>query len=115
MKRANVEKIFKIENERIVVDRDDGDSSPLSHEMCKNTDDGTCRDMLNVTPHSYRWGTGWSVSQCESLARAILFEVTGDAALSVKYGQKFSKERIIHWEDGQDISEFEIRGWLCKI
>ena len=112
MKKANVEKIFKIENERVVVNRDDGDTLPLSHEMSQNTDDGTYRDMLNVTPHFYRWGPGWSVSQCESLARAILYEVTGDAPLSVKYGREFSEERIIHWEDEQDISGVEIRAWL---
>lgn len=109
---AQMEKIFSVENKRVVVYKGDDESKPLSHEMCQDIDDGTDRCKLNVSSKLYRWGDNWTPNGGAALANAILFEVTEDASLSVKYGLEYSEAFIKYWKGKTDIKEGTIRAWL---
>jgi hypothetical protein len=66
--------------------------------------------VWNHSPDGFQWGYGGSGPA--QLALAILLDVTGDEALSVRLHQDFKRDKIAQLDDSFVLTEAEIQTWL---
>ena len=67
-------------------------------------------EVVQHSPTGFQWGYGGSGPA--QLAAAILYEVTGNPELTLKYYQDFKVAHVAKWGDSFEISELEIHDWL---
>lgn len=87
----------------VVVQHEGGDSI---------LDPGPSQKVWNHSPDGFQWGYGGSGPA--QLALAILLDVTGDEALSVRLHQDFKRDKIAQLEDSFVLTEDEVRDWLAE-
>lgn len=66
--------------------------------------------LANHSPDGFNWGYGGSGPA--QLALAILFDVTGDKDIALRYYQDFKREVVARWGDIWRITTTEVLDWL---
>lgn len=69
------------------------------------------QEAWNHSPDGFEWGYGGSGPA--QLALALLLDVTGDRALSLRLHQTFKWERIAPLLDEWQLTTEEIKAWVC--
>lgn len=89
----------------LVMIHNNDQASPLDYHL----------KLGNHSPTGFSWGYGGSGPH--QLAIAILFDVTGDRGIVLKYSQKYKWDKIAKLDQNQDfvITVQEVLRWLKKV
>jgi len=71
---------------------------------------GPSQKIWNHSPDGFNWG--YCGSGPAQLALALLYDVTGDATLSVKLHQEFKWDFVAYWRDDWQITSDKIKEWV---
>lgn len=78
------------------------DGEPFSHEASLK--------LANQSPSGFSWGYGGSGPA--QLALALLYDVTGDAQVSLRTYQEFKWAFVSQWGETWEISSERIQEWV---
>jgi len=68
--------------------------------------------IVNHSPSGFNWG--YEGSGPAQLALALLYNVTQDKVMALRYYQDFKKDRVSLWRDTWVITDSNIHAWLLR-
>jgi len=64
------------------------------------------------SPDGFNWG--YQGSGPAQLALALLYNVTQDKVMALRYYQDFKRDRVSLWRDSWTVTDSDIRAWLFR-